>query len=546
MDNFHRSFNIYFYPVLLSSFLINILIYSQFEYSLKYNLLILGFILSFFLIFIFLNIQKYNINSKLFSWIMIAFFSFFFFTYWRYQYENTLIKQQLPMISHLNEENQKESLRIKGIIADEKFPSGFKREKYQFGLKIISIEIKIPLSNKQNYNQYQKQYNLIYHQSNHLQTHYILLESLVGFEHLLTDHKHTIYTSTTFFNPTQSVNNGGYQNYLIRNRILGKIRLFNTNQIFTFKTNQISIKINEINTMVHHTHEYVYNKIIRYIEPNNANLAFAMLSGNKIKLHPIIKKSFQDVGISHILAVSGMHAGIIVFFFYSIFRLLRMRRKIAMSIIIFLVMPFYLIFTHLPVSIIRTYIMLVLAFILFLMDRKINLLSLFTIVFLMTIFINPSYIFDLSFQLSFSAVFGIFVAIDLLKLFKMRNFFIQYTFVSLGAQLFTLPFVIYYFGYVNWFSLFYNLIISYSMTLVYIFSLILTFSPFDYYNRLIGNTIDILSEVSYLFLNKTKFNIDLFHWQFLKGNDFFAIGLSIFILMLFIIIIQVNKKPDSV
>ena len=104
--------------------------------------------------------------------------------------------------------------------------------------------------------------------------------------------------------------------------------------------------------------------------------------------------------------------------------------------------------------------MVLLAYYLKVIDRKTEpiFIVLFTLVF--SILIDPNLAKSISFQLSYSAVIGIMFALKIIELYQIKHWVWQYFWVSLGAQSLTLPFVLYYFGYFNYLSIFYSFPIS--------------------------------------------------------------------------------------
>jgi len=192
----------------------------------------------------------------------------------------------------------------------------------------------------------------------------------------------------------------------------------------------------------------------------------ALTLGYREDLEPDIKRSFQRAGASHILAVSGLHTGII----YAVITLLitcfgrfkplyedRLHRCIN-GIIIIVIMWGYALLTGLSPSVTRSVLMLTLMQIAYICYR--NPLSLNTVAaaaFFILVF-RPNDLFSVSFQLSFAAVLSIIILVKpfnrLLPLPLTSHRFLRWTTqylrdlvtVSLAAQIGTLPLTLYYFG----------------------------------------------------------------------------------------------------
>lgn len=178
----------------------------------------------------------------------------------------------------------------------------------------------------------------------------------------------------------------------------------------------------------------------------------ALTLGYKDALSDDLKQSFQATGTAHILAVSGMHVGII---FLIILSLLSFIPKYSKYIwvkyalaIIFLWM--YTFIVGLPPSAIRASIMLSLFCIAEIKRMKTySFNTLFAVAFLMLVW-NPLQLFDLGFQLSFTAVLSMLLIIPLFSTIRIKNKYIRYFWriliVSFAAQIGTAPITLYYFG----------------------------------------------------------------------------------------------------
>lgn len=205
----------------------------------------------------------------------------------------------------------------------------------------------------------------------------------------------------------------------------------------------------------------------RTLELKEETFAFivAVTLGNKSYLSDNIKESFRASGTAHLLAVSGLHTGII----YLVLSLLlspfgkRGSSYLIKQWIIILMLWGYAFLTGLSSSVIRAVIMLsfyIIGRIRHEISFTTNTLSIAA--FLILIF-HPYSLFDISFQMSFGAVFSIlWFQPRMLALAKPRNKYISYVWglltVSLSAQLGIFPLILYYFGtFPTWF-LFTNII----------------------------------------------------------------------------------------
>ncbi|MFA9393008.1 MAG: ComEC/Rec2 family competence protein [Prolixibacteraceae bacterium] len=183
---------------------------------------------------------------------------------------------------------------------------------------------------------------------------------------------------------------------------------------------------------------------------------FAVLSaltlGNKNYLSNELKSSFAASGAMHVLAVSGLHVGIIYLILKILLQPLNHFRKlkIVKVIFIFLFLWSYAFITGLSPSVLRSATMFSLILIGDNLNRKTNIYNTLAFSAFLLLLYDPGILFKIGFQLSYAAVTSIvFFQPRINALVKTKNQFIRWTWglfsVSLAAQIGTFPFSLYYF-----------------------------------------------------------------------------------------------------
>ena len=188
----------------------------------------------------------------------------------------------------------------------------------------------------------------------------------------------------------------------------------------------------------------------------------ALLFGKKNNLDNELQQNFKDFGILHVLAVSGMH----VLVLFGTFTYILKRLYIPNNIITIILIIFLLVFTVMAGfsgSVVRASLMCVLAIVGTLTNRPVPTLYMLISSMLLILLIEPNYVFDVGFQLSYLAVFSIVYYYPIVqKYFTFKNYIANYfgqlIGISIIAQLGVLPLTIYYFKQIPLLFLIGNLI----------------------------------------------------------------------------------------
>ena len=233
----------------------------------------------------------------------------------------------------------------------------------------------------------------------------------------------------------------------------------------------------------------------------HAEIITALLTGYRQGLAEDEKGFFIDSGAMHIMAVSGLHTGLIYGMISLLFSLFFRKQRILNLL---LPIPFVWIFalvTGLSPSVCRAALMITLFASSACLNRRKNYYNvLFFSAFLLVV-INPGIIFEVSFQLSFSAVFGI-VSCFIPAFRRLRtgryipDRIIGLLLLSLFAQVFTFPFSAFYFHQFPHYFLLTNLMVVPLVPLIlYAGTLMLAIQFLPAVATAAGYILDLLSGV---------------------------------------------------
>jgi competence protein ComEC len=200
---------------------------------------------------------------------------------------------------------------------------------------------------------------------------------------------------------------------------------------------------------------YVQNNTGLLFDSEYAGLAKALLLGYKDELTPETRLEFSRSGLSHIMAVSGLHVGFIVAPLWLIIPFLwgSEKGKWVGLILLTVLLTGYAGLTGFSPSVSRASLMAWLITYGKLFHKVRNSINLTAVAAIIILFINPAQLFEIGFQLSFSAVFIILLLmpqtqklIPFKYRYGFRGSFISIILVSVVVQVGLFPILIYYFG----------------------------------------------------------------------------------------------------
>ncbi len=195
------------------------------------------------------------------------------------------------------------------------------------------------------------------------------------------------------------------------------------------------------------------------LSEEDASVMRAMLLGDKSELNRETKALFSQNGISHILAISGLHISFLGMMLLNFLLLIRVPRPAGVAVSTILVFMYAMMVGFQP-SAIRAVIMFVIAAIGKCIKRTYDMLSGMSLAFIILLIINPGFICDSGFRLSFLAVLGICAFFD-----SFRKHVIKTSGVTdrIASSFFifssTLPVIAGIYSEVNFFSVLLNVVI---------------------------------------------------------------------------------------
>lgn len=192
--------------------------------------------------------------------------------------------------------------------------------------------------------------------------------------------------------------------------------------------------------------QLVLTSVTYGITGDNKSLIEGLMLGVRTDMPPRIQRIFSDTGTVHILAVSGLHLGIIAFVVFLIVRTFIRNNLVRLAVLAMAVILYTLLIGDVA-SLLRAAVMTEIGIIALILDRDRNYYNIAALAATLLLAMNPYHIWNIGFQLSFAAVIGM-IAFNgfFLRVFSwMPKWLRENVAVSFSAQMLVIPFILVYF-----------------------------------------------------------------------------------------------------
>ena len=265
-----------------------------------------------------------------------------------------------------------------------------------------------------------------------------------------------ILTNAKITLPESAMNSGGfdYADYLKTENIF-----------FQCETDDTSVEITDhINRSIRHSWANFRRRCISFFDDafpvNEGAVLKAFVTGDSSGISKNIEESFSNSGLSHILAVSGLHVSVFISLVVSLLRLFNVskRKEMLFSVVAAF---FFVFFTGASVSALRAGILAVFALIAKLIYRKSDPLTTLSLAAFILALIDPLVVYSASFMLSFAATAGILLFYNTISsffrkiykkldeksvAFRVSRNICDSLAVGISAQIFVVPLLVYLFS----------------------------------------------------------------------------------------------------
>ena len=280
------------------------------------------------------------------------------------------------------------------------------------------------------------------------------------------------------------------------------------------------------------------------LEGDVLSIVAALTLGVKSELSSDLKEAFSMAGVSHVLALSGLHIGLL----YALTQLLllkflhgRKRKEVWALMATLALLWLFALFVGGSASVIRSVLLFSLLGLSRILNRQGNGINSLALVALMMLLYRPNWLFDVGFQLSFVAVAGILIfSKPLSAYYKAKTKLGQYIWnsivISTVAQFATAPLILYYFSSFSVYFLLANLIVIPLVTLLlYSLILLLLSLRITFVAVILAQWVDLLTGVLVCFVRWVSKlrgasieGVSIYPYEFIV---FIGLGITFFILL---------------
>lgn len=312
-----------------------------------------------------------------------------------------------------------------------------------------------------------------------------------------------------------------YRNYLISKGIASSLEIKKV-----FKTSQSrSILLNLKNKFYNYIHRIFENNLSK----DSSDFIISVILGENL----IENDDIKDLGLAHILAVSGLHMDLLLGFILFIFARLNFNYKYGYGFALVLCL-FYGYLIGFPFSVVRVLIINFIGFLAFLTRMPEDKIKSLIIAAILILFINPFAILNAGFVLSFVATSSVYLIYPKIKSRLSTNLISQSIAFTTSIQVGLFPFTIFYYGNINLLTILANFLVVpiFTISMYLAFGIVIfypllkilllpIFKILDYFLITILNIVSLLSRIKI-------FNFSFAHPSILVCIYFFILILIIF------------------
>ncbi|WP_308654838.1 DNA internalization-related competence protein ComEC/Rec2 [uncultured Anaerococcus sp.] len=310
-----------------------------------------------------------------------------------------------------------------------------------------------------------------------------------------------------------------YRKYLASKGIFKEIKMERIGE----RSKATSILLKARNSFYNYIHKTFDNNLSK----RSADFVVSVILGENL----IENDSIRDLGLSHIIAVSGLHMDMLFFFILILFGRFNYRYAYGLGLFLALIYGYLIGF---PFSVIRVLGLNMISFLAFLYNKPMDKIKALLIIGSGILLINPFAGLNAGFILTFAASFAVYLVYPKIKNHFSKSYIGGSLAFTSSIQLALLPFMIYYYGSFNLVSILANFLILpvFSLCMYIIFIIIFAYPLLGSFLKLLFIGLNFLVE-SILNMTELLNQIKIFALDFRKPHILLAFyGFILIIIML--------------
>jgi len=276
------------------------------------------------------------------------------------------------------------------------------------------------------------------------------------------------YGSQVSFNkPLQTIRNAGnpggfdYKRYCLFQKITHQVYLKRSEFVLLPGKNESRLR-----KFIFSMRQRVLNILRSFIKGDKeTGLAEALLIGYKDDLDKNLVQSYANTGVVHVIAISGLHIGLIYFLLTWLMGPLRKRKNLKWISLIIVLSSLWLfsLLAGAQASVLRSAVMFTCMVVGESLTRKTSIFNNLAVSAFLLLCYNPYWLWDVGFQLSYAAVLSIVLFMKpVYNLVYLKNKVVDFIWklnaVTIAAQILTVPLTLYYFHQFPNYFLFTNIV----------------------------------------------------------------------------------------
>ncbi len=324
-------------------------------------------------------------------------------------------------------------------------------------------------------------------------------------------------------------------------------------QIYTDSTNVRQLSTQK--TLNYYTYK-IRNRILENFRKSGFSeeeltILHALILGQQQDISPEILQAYQYAGAVHILSVSGLHVAYIYLFLNFILKFIpnHKRGKLIKLSILLLSLWFFALLAGMSPAIVRAVTMFSFVSLGVFLNRNTNIIYTLLVSMLFILLCNPSFLFDVGFQLSYLALFFIVWTKPMMdQLYnptnKVKKYIWDIVTVSLSAQIGVLPLSLYYFNQFPTLFILTNLLVLLPLSVFMIYGVVLSIMAFF---EVVNLYLSKVMEYGIWYINQVSFQIakfESFVFKEVSFNGYMLLGWYAIIFSFFIWI--KNRKFSNI